>query len=65
MSDAVLIVMLLAAFALAIGLVQVVGRLIDSAGQDSWVGEPPDAGGAAATAAERDMAARDGYPDGR
>ena len=32
MSDAVLIAILLAAFALAIGLVQVLGRLIDSGG---------------------------------
>ena len=41
-SDAVLIAILLAAFALAIGLVQVLGRLIDSGGRDGWDDEPPD-----------------------
>jgi hypothetical protein len=45
MSDAVLIVILLAAFGLAIGLVQVLGRLIDSGGQEGWADEPPGTGG--------------------
>src|ERR1700751_2312628 len=39
-SDAALIAILLAAFALAVGLVQVLGRLIDSGGRDGWDGEP-------------------------
>jgi hypothetical protein len=55
MSDAVLIAVLLAAFALAIGLVQVLGRLIGSAGPDGWADEPPDTGGATATAADPDV----------
>ena len=45
MSDAVLIAILLAAFAFAIGLVHVLGRLIDSGGRDRWDDEPPDTGG--------------------
>src|SRR5580693_10202140 len=51
MSDAGLIAILLAAFALAIGLVQLLGRLIDSGGQDGWAGEPPDTGGTRADGA--------------
>jgi len=55
MSDAVLIAILIAAFALAIGLVQVLGRLIDSGGRDGWPDEPPDTGGTRATAAGPDV----------
>jgi hypothetical protein len=55
MSDAVLIAILLAAFALAIGLVQVLGRLIDSGGRDGWGGEPPDTGGTRADTADPDV----------
>ncbi len=42
MSDIGLIAILLAAFALAIGLVQVLGRLIESDAPDGWADEPPD-----------------------
>jgi hypothetical protein len=52
MSDAVPIAILLAAFALAIGLVQVLGRLIDSGGRDGWDDEPPDTGGTRADTAD-------------
>ena len=55
MSDAVLIAVLLAAFALAIGLVQVLGRLIGFAGEDGWADEPPDTGGATATSTNPDI----------
>jgi hypothetical protein len=55
MSDAVLIAILLAAFAFAIGLVQVLGRLIDSGGHDGWDDEPPDTGGTRADAADPDV----------
>jgi hypothetical protein len=55
MSDAGLIAILLAAFALAIGLVQLLGRLIDSGDQDGWSGEPPDTGGIRADAAGPDV----------
>ena len=55
MSDAVLIAVLLAAFALAIGLVQVLRRLIGSAGQDGWADELSDTGGATATSADPDI----------
>ena len=55
MSDAVLIAILLAAFALAIGLVQVLGRLIDSGGRDGLGGEPPDTGGTRADPADPDV----------
>ena len=49
MSDVGLIALLIAAFALAIGLVQVIGRLIDSGGQDDLADEPPDTNGASGT----------------
>ncbi len=42
MSDIGLIAILLAAFALAIGLVRVLGALIESDAPDGWVDEPPD-----------------------
>ncbi|MFY9776906.1 MAG: hypothetical protein WAK28_20245 [Trebonia sp.] len=54
MSDAVLIAILLAAFAFAIGLVQVLGRLIDSGGRDGW-DEPPDTGDTRADTADPDV----------
>jgi hypothetical protein len=38
-------VILLAAFGLAIGLGQVLGRLIDSGGQEGWADEPPGTSG--------------------
>ena len=63
MSDAVLIAILLAAFALAIGLVQVLGRLIDSGGRDGWDDEPPDTGGTRPDTADPDVAARAGRCD--
>jgi hypothetical protein len=50
-SDPVLIVILLTAFAVAIGLVQVAGRLIDSGGRDGWADEPSDIGGTRADTA--------------
>lgn len=47
MSDAVLIAIVLAFFALAIGLVQVLGRMIDQdADADALADEPPDTNGA-------------------
>jgi len=55
MSDAVLIAILLGAFALAIGLVHVLGRLIDSGGHDGWEDEPPDTGGTRADTADPDL----------
>ena len=55
MSDAVPIAILLAAFALAIGLVQVLGRLIDSGGRDGWDDGPPDTGGTRAHTADPDV----------
>jgi hypothetical protein len=46
MSDAGLIATLLAAFLLAIGLVRLLGRLIDAdAPEDGWAEEPPDTNG--------------------
>jgi hypothetical protein len=45
-SDVLLIAILLAFFALAIGLVQVLGRMIErDTDPDSLADEPPDAGG--------------------
>jgi len=55
MSDVTLIAIMVAAFALAIGLVQVLGRLIDSGGRDDWADEPPDTGGARTGAADQDV----------
>lgn len=43
MSDIGLIAILLMAFALAIGLVRALGRLIDSDAPDGWADEPLDA----------------------
>jgi hypothetical protein len=62
-SDAVVTLVLVAAFALAIGLVQVLGRLIDSGGRDGWADEPPDAGTAAGALVQG--RARGGYPASR
>lgn len=45
MGDAALIAIMLAAFVLAIGLVQVLGRLIESGGRDDLADGPPEAGG--------------------
>ena len=50
MSDVGLIAIMLAAFALAIGLVRVLGRLIDSDAPDGWADEPPDTDDATAPA---------------
>jgi hypothetical protein len=44
MSDVGLIAIILVFFALAIGLVRVLGRLIDSGAPDDWADEPADAG---------------------
>ena len=55
MSDAVLIAIMVAAFALAIGLVRVLGRLIDSGGRDDWADEPPDTSGARSLSANPDV----------
>jgi hypothetical protein len=55
MSDAVLVAILVAAFALAIGLVQVLSRLIDSGGRDGRPDEPPDTGNTAVLPADRDV----------
>jgi hypothetical protein len=55
MSDTALIAILLAAFALAIGLVQVLGRLIDSGGRDGLDDEPPDTGCTRADTADPDV----------
>ena len=60
MSDAGLIVILVAAFALAIGLVQLLGRLIDSGGRDDWADEPPDTGDTRALSANPDVIDPDG-----
>jgi len=46
-SDVALIAVLLVAFALAIGLVRLLGRLIESDAPDGWVEEPPDTTGSA------------------
>jgi hypothetical protein len=54
-SDVVLIAIMAAAFALAIGLVQVLGRLIESGGRDDLADEPPDTGGARALSANADV----------
>lgn len=54
MSDIGLIAILVAAFALAIGLVQVLGRLIDS-GADGWADEPPDTDGSRADTVDPDV----------
>jgi hypothetical protein len=43
MSDVGLIAIILVFFALAIGLVRVLGRLIDSGAPDDWADEPTDA----------------------
>jgi hypothetical protein len=58
-SDAVLIAILLAAFALAIGLVKVLGRLIDPGGQDGWADEPPDTDGNSRAALAPDVTGQD------
>lgn len=50
MSDVGLIATLLAAFLLAIGLLRLLGRLIDSGAPDGWACKPPDTSGASATA---------------
>jgi hypothetical protein len=55
MSDVGLIAIMVAAFALAIGLVQVLGRLIDSGGRDGWADEPPDTGGTRADTVDPDV----------
>jgi hypothetical protein len=60
MSDIGLIAVMIVAFALAIGLVQLLGRLIDSGGGDDWADEPPDTGGASALSASPDGAAPGG-----
>jgi hypothetical protein len=44
MTDVGLIAILVAAFALAIGLVRALGRLTDSDAPDGWADEPLDAG---------------------
>jgi hypothetical protein len=53
MSDVGLIVIILAFFALAIGLVRALNRLIDSDAPDGWADEPPntDANSASASPA--------------
>jgi hypothetical protein len=45
MASAALIAILLAAFLVALGVIQVLCRLINSHAIDRWVGEPPDASG--------------------
>ena len=45
MGDVALIAVLIAAFALAVGLVKVIGLLVDSGGRDGWADEPPVAFG--------------------
>jgi hypothetical protein len=50
MGDVGLIAIMLAAFLLAIGLVRLIGRLIDSDAPDGWADDPPEAGGDGATA---------------
>jgi len=59
-SDVGLIVILVAAFALAIGLVQLLGRLIDSSDRDDWADEPPDTGDPRALSANPDVIDRGG-----
>ena len=54
-SDVGLIAMLIAAFALAIGLVQVIGRLIESGERDDLADEPPDTNGASGTTLAPDI----------
>jgi len=43
-SDVGFIAIMLAAFGLAIGLVRLLGRLIDSGAPDGWADDPLDAG---------------------
>ena len=50
MSDVALTAILIGAFALAIGLVQVLARLIESGGRDDLADEPPDTNGSSGTA---------------
>jgi hypothetical protein len=53
-SDVGLTAIMLAAFLLAIGLVRLLGRLIDPDGPDGWADDPPDtseAGPASGTSA--------------
>lgn len=61
MGDVGLIVILAAAFALAVGLVQLLGRLINSGAQDDWADEPPDTDGIRALPANPDVT-RPGRP---
>jgi len=42
MGDVGLVAIMLAAFGLAIGLVQLIGRLIDPDAPDGWADDPPD-----------------------
>ena len=51
MGDVGLIAIMLAAFGLAIGLVQLIGRLIDPDAPDGWADAPPDTGEAGGTSA--------------
>jgi hypothetical protein len=55
MSDVALLAIMVVAFALAIGLVQVLGRLIESGGRDDWAAEPPDPAGNNGTALAPDV----------
>jgi hypothetical protein len=63
MEDAGLIAILLAAFALAIGLVRALGRIVDSDGPDGWADEPPDTEAAGAGAPGPAVIAPDGPAD--
>jgi hypothetical protein len=55
MGDVALIAVMLAAFAVAIGLVQVLGRLIESGGRDDLADGLPDAGGTQMVPADQDV----------
>jgi hypothetical protein len=56
MTDVALIAILVAAFALAIGLVRALGRLIDPDAPDGWADEPQDT----ATSSAPSLSTRDG-----
>lgn len=56
MGDVALIAVMLAAFAVAIGLVKVLGQLIEPGGRDDLADGPPDAGGTRLVPADPDVA---------
>ncbi len=60
MGDAFFVIVMLTAFALTVGLVQVLGRLIETGGRDNVADGPPDAGSTQMVLADRDVTGRGG-----